>query len=178
MKVDLYLLTKLFWLIPNKIQRRLQPIRYIKRIGVNVKGKVFLYGKQGWSTEPFMITLGDNVYITNNVSFATHDGGVLILRQYQPDLELSAPITVKNNVYIGINSVILPGVTIGNNVIITACSVVSKDVPDNSVVGGVPAKFIKTVDDYFMQAKANSLGLGHLSRFEKLKKLKEIFREI
>jgi acetyltransferase-like isoleucine patch superfamily enzyme len=57
----------------------------------------------------------------------------LILRKFVPGLELTGPITVGDNVYIGINTIILPGVNIGNNVIIGAGSVVSRDIPDNSV---------------------------------------------
>jgi len=173
--MNLYKLRKIFLFIPDAVQRKLSPIKYAKRKGVNIKGNVRLYGKQSWGTEPWMITLGNNVHITNNVSFVTHDGGTLILRKYVPDLELSSPIKIGDDVYIGINSIVLPGVSIGNNVIIAAGSVVTKDVPDNCVYGGVPAKFIKTVDDYFDKAKENSLHLGHLSAIEKEKELKRLF---
>ncbi|MCS5422121.1 MULTISPECIES: acyltransferase [Psychrilyobacter] len=173
--MNIYRLRKIFLFIPDTIQRKLNPLKFAKRKGVNIKGNVKLYGRQNWGTEPWMITLGNNVYITNNVSFLTHDGGTLILRQYVPDLELSSPIAVGDDVYIGINSVILPGVSIGNNVIVAAGSVVTRDIPDNSVYGGVPAKFIKTVDEYFEKAKKNSLHLGHLSAIEKEKELKKLF---
>lgn len=56
------------------------------------------------------------------------------------------PVTIGHDVWIGGNCTILPGVTIGNNVIIAAGAVVNKDVPDNSVVAGVPAKVVKTLD--------------------------------
>ncbi len=55
------------------------------------------------------------------------------------------PIKIGNNVWIGANSTILPGVTIGDGAIIAAGAVVSKDVPENAVVGGVPAKIIKYI---------------------------------
>lgn len=168
-------LLKIFKTIPNILQAKLDPVSYARRMGVNMKGRVYFYGTPKLSTEPWMITLGDNVHITKNVEFVTHDGGVLILRQFQPDLELTKPIVVGNDVYIGINTIILPGVNIGNRCIIAAGSVVTKDVPDNSVVGGVPAKFIKTVDDYFEKAKAGSLKLGHLSAKEKAEALKKMF---
>ena len=56
----------------------------------------------------------------------------------------------------------MPGIRIGNNCIIAAGSVVTKDIPDNSVVGGVPARLIKSSIDYFEKAKSESLHLGHL----------------
>ncbi len=56
------------------------------------------------------------------------------------------PVHIKRNVWIGANVTILPGVTIGENAIVGACSVVTKDVPDNAVVVGNPARVIKTLD--------------------------------
>jgi acetyltransferase-like isoleucine patch superfamily enzyme len=56
------------------------------------------------------------------------------------------PIVIKRNAWIGAAATILPGVTIGENAIVAAGAVVSRDVPANTVVGGVPAKFIKTID--------------------------------
>lgn len=58
---------------------------------------------------------------------------------------IAKPITLKQRAWIGAGSTILPGVTVGQNAVVAAGSVVSKDVPDNVVVGGVPAKFIKSI---------------------------------
>lgn len=57
------------------------------------------------------------------------------------------PVTIGNDVWIGGNCTILPGVTIGNNVVVAAGAVVSHDIPDNSLVAGVPAKIIKKLDN-------------------------------
>lgn len=62
-------------------------------------------------------------------------------------LGIMKPVTIGNDVWIGGDVTILPGVTIGNNVVVAAGAVVTKDVPDNCVVGGVPAKIIKKIDD-------------------------------
>ena len=57
------------------------------------------------------------------------------------------PIVIGDDVWIGANATILPGVTIGHHVVVAAGAVVTKDVPDNTLVGGVPAKPIKTLND-------------------------------
>ena len=126
-----------------------------------------------FSTEPWLITLGDNVYITAGCQFITHDGGTLILRKEMPDLEVTAPITVGNDVYIGLRAMILPGASIGNRCIIAAGSVVSGKIPDKSVARGVPARVIKSTDEYLKGAMERSLHLGHLSGREKEKALKK-----
>jgi acetyltransferase-like isoleucine patch superfamily enzyme len=128
-----------------------------------------------FGSEPWLIWLGDNVYITAGVQFITHDGGTLILRKEIPDLEWTAPISVGNDVYLGLRALILPGVTIGNRCIIGAGAVVTKDVPDNSVVGGVPARHISSVDEYLEKMKAKSLGLGDLPAPQKATALRAHF---
>ena len=90
-------------------------------------------------------------------------------------MEITKPIVVGDNVYIGNNVILLPGVTIGNNVIIGAGAVVSKDIPDNSVAVGVPARVIKSTDEYFEKIKKESLHLGHLKGKDKDDALKEYY---
>lgn len=87
--------------------------------------------------------IGDDVLIGHNVVFATlnHDENPQTRASLHPK-----PIHVGNKVWIGSNSTILQGVTIGDGAIIAAGAVVTKDVPENTVVGGVPAKIIKTIE--------------------------------
>lgn len=147
---------------------KLKPIEYMKKVGVNfTEGKVHIFGKVAWGSEPWIITLGENVYITDGVKFITHDGGTLLYRNRVPDLEITKPITIGNDVYIGNNVILLPGVTVGNNVVIVAGAVVTKDIPDNSVAVGVPARVIKTADEYFEKLQRESIHLGHLKGQEK-----------
>lgn len=78
-------------------------------------------------------------------------GGVWVLRNLYSklkDIDLFGEIVIGNNVHIGTNAVIMPGVKIGNNCIIGVSAVVTKNVPDNSVVVGIPAKVIKNIDEY------------------------------
>ena len=65
-------------------------------------------------------------------------------RQYHA---FAQPVRIGNDVWIGGNVTILPGVTIGNNVVVAAGAVVTEDVPDNTLVGGVPARKIKEIED-------------------------------
>ena len=162
--------------IKNKYLSTMKPVKYASKIGVNFPGGgLHLYGKITWGTEPWLITLGNNVHITDGVKFLTHDGGTLLYRNQIPDLEITKPITVGNDVYIGNNALILPGVTIGNNVVIGAGAVVTKAIPDNSLAVGVPAKIIKTADEYLEKLKKESLHLGHLKGQEKDKALMQYY---
>lgn len=153
------------------------PVGYARSIGVRMGDNVIIYGMASrmFGSEPWMITLGSNVYLTAGVMFVTHDGGTLILRKEVPDLEWTAPIVVGSDVYIGVRTIILPGVTIGNRCIIGAGSIVSKSIPDNGVAAGVPARVLKSTDEYLETMKAKSLRCGHLSRDEKAKAIKRIF---
>ena len=159
----------------RELYRRLYPERYARHIGVNAGENLHVYGPVSWGTEPWIITLGNNVHITGECTFIAHDGGTLIFRNQIPDLEITKPIVVGDNVYIGEESLILPGVTIGSNVVIGARSVVTKNIPDNSVACGVPARVIKTTDEYLEKIKSESLHLGHLKGKEKDKALREYY---
>lgn len=122
----------------------------IKKLGVNLgKDCRFLsVNSSTFGSEPYLIKLGNHVTITSGVKFATHDGGVWVFREEDPEIDNFYQITVGDNVFIGINTIILPGVNIGNNVVVGAGSVVTKDVPNNTVVGGNPAKKIKDMKEY------------------------------
>ncbi len=90
------------------------------------------------------IEIGDNALIGQQVVIAT-------LNHYlQPDKRgnmFPVPVKIGNNVWIGAKATILPGVTIGNGAVIAAGAVVTKDVPENTVVAGIPARIIKNIKD-------------------------------
>jgi len=166
---------KIFIVPYRELYRRLLPEKYARHIGVNAGENLHVYGPVSWGTEPWIITLGNNVHITGECKFIAHDGGTLIFRNEIPDLEITKPIRVGNNVYFGEETLVLPGVTIGSNVVIGARSVVTKDIPDNTVVCGAPARVIKSTDEYLEKLKKESLHLGHLKGKEKDKALREYY---
>lgn len=90
------------------------------------------------------VTLGDGCQIGHNVVFATLNHALTPERR---KTTYPAPIVLGRNVWVGSNATILQGVTIGDNAVVAAGAVVTKDVAANMVVGGVPARFIKRIAD-------------------------------
>ena len=88
------------------------------------------------------VTIGDGCQIGHNVVFATLNHGVAPEERKHT---IPAPVVLGKNVWVGSNSTILQGVTIGDNAIVAAGAVVTKDVPANTVVGGVPARVLKKI---------------------------------
>ncbi len=92
------------------------------------------------------ITIGDNVFIGPYCGFytATHP---LDYHNRNKGLEKALPITIGDNCWFGANVSVMPGVTIGNGCVIAAGSVVTKSIPENTLVAGVPAKIIKEIEN-------------------------------
>lgn len=93
--------------------------------------------------EPYLLKIGNNVTITG-VKILTHDASLKKTVGYSK----TGKVHIGDNVFVGWGSIILPNTTIGNRVVIGAGTVVSKDIPDNSVVVGSPCRIICTYDEY------------------------------
>ena len=89
------------------------------------------------------ITIEDNVQIAPRVNITSENHPLDPANRKSLDLN---QVVIKRNAWIGAGATILPGVTVGENAVVAAGAVVNKDVPDNTVVGGIPAKIIKTID--------------------------------
>lgn len=99
-----------------------------------------------------LIKIGDNVHFASHVTFITHDVAHMMINRMNENAikvkEKIGCIEIGNNVFVGSNVIILYNVKIGNNVIIGAGSLINRDVPDNSIVGGLPAKVIGNFDAF------------------------------
>jgi len=125
---------------------------------------------RSWGSEPYLIKMGDYVTTSSGVKFVTHDGSMRVLRQVYPEcnkMDYIAPIIIGNNVFIGMDSIILPSVTIGDNVIIGAASLVKGELKSNSVYAGVPARYICSIEEYKEKNKYKFLPTKQLSPFQK-----------
>lgn len=144
----------------SKIMRKIRGIYtneemqlHLRNKGVCIGENCDIYPTAEFGSEPYLIKLGDFVRVNHHVKFITHDGGVWVLRHYlnmknSKDIDLFGSITVENNVHIGTGATIMPGVSIGDNCIIGCDAVVTKNIPDNSIAVGVPAKVIESLDEY------------------------------
>lgn len=92
------------------------------------------------------ITIGDNCLFGPNVQLYTASHPIEPVKR-NSGLELGKPITIGNNVWIGGSAVVIPGVTLGDNVVVAAGAVVTKSFPANVVIGGNPARIIKTIEE-------------------------------
>lgn len=152
---------------------------YAKKLGVRVGngGQILANPYKCFGSEPWLIELGDHVDITEDVKFFTHDGGIWVARgldQELNDFDSFKPIRVGNNVMIGVRSQIMPGVTIGDNVIIGGGSIVTRDIPSNSIVAGAPAKKISELDKYMEKVRSNIVPTKHMTAREKKKYLEKM----
>ena len=103
-----------------------------------------------FSMEPYLVTLGNRVTVAPEVRFVPHDGAISVLRTEEEykNKDLFAPIVIGDNVFIGIGTIIMPGVKVGSNVIIGARSLVTKDIPSDTVACGNPAKAVCSIQTF------------------------------
>lgn len=160
-------------------------IKFLKNKGVKIgKGAVF-YDPVSCTidlTNPFLLQLGENVRITHGVIILTHDySWSVISGVYGECLGGVAPVVIGNNVFIGMNTIILKGTEIGDNVIIGANSTVTRDCESNCVYAGNPARKIMSLDDYYKRHREHicrdALRIAYFLKDKDRKTISEALRE-
>lgn len=136
--------------------------RYLRKKGVYVGENTRFYSPSTLNIDvsrPYLLKIGSCCKITAGVLILTHDYSFSVLRPVYHFLTNDCPgqTVIGNNCFLGMRSVIMGGVKLGNNVIVATGAVVTKDVPDNSVVAGVPAKIICSLDDFYKRRKESQI---------------------
>jgi acetyltransferase-like isoleucine patch superfamily enzyme len=131
------------WILRYRIWR-------CRQAGLSIASDCRLHDLPEFGSEPYLITIGRRVSISTEVVFITHDGGTVVFRndpRYQHVIKYGR-ITIRDNCMIGSRATILPGVTIGPNAVVGACSLVGRNVPPNTVVSGNPARVVMGLEAY------------------------------
>lgn len=114
---------------------------YARFLGVKV-GKDCRIQTTCWGSEPWLVEIGNRVTITDETIILTHDGSTWLVRDGSGRRYAYRPVRIGDDVFIGVRSILMPGVEIGNHCIVAAGSIVTKSVPPGSIVAGTPAKII------------------------------------
>lgn len=154
-------------------------IAILKYKGVKIGTGVEIGKNVSFGSEPYLISIGDNVRISSNVNFITHDGGMWTLRKMKllENSDYFGKIKIEENVNIGMNVAIMPNVIIGNNSVVGYGAVVTKNVKPNTVVAGIPARPIETIEEYFSKKKDECDFTKKMGKKQKKKYLLEKFKK-
>lgn len=121
------------------------------------QGEHCYFANRDFGTEPYLVSVGKNVYIAAHVKFVTHDISVKMLMNRSPNLQLEniKPINIGDNVFVGLGSIIMPGANISSDIIIGAGSVVVGSLEPGYVYAGSPARKIRKLEDHISQLSKN-----------------------
>lgn len=160
------------------IEKHKNSVRYWEKEGAIIGRNCDIHTSASLGSEPYLVTIGNYVRINAGVQIVTHDGGLWVVRRIDDkycDVDIFKRVEIGDNVHIGTNVIILPGVRIGNNCIIGVGAVVTKDIPDNSVAVGIPARIIETIDDYIKKNEKLFFHTKNMTSDKKKDYLNKIF---
>lgn len=136
-------------------------VSYLQKKGVEIGEKVVFRYPQKTTidlTRPYLVKIGNYVDINDNFTIMTHDFGTFVfLNLYHDFVPSSGRVKIGNNVYIGRDVTIMKGVEIGDNCIIGLGSVITKNIPSNSVACGIPCRVVCTIEEYYERRKIKSV---------------------
>lgn len=190
-KTLIMILNKIRYLYIDKLLKRVnllsasEYLSYLRHYGIMIGNNTYISPDAIVDiTRPSLVTIGNDCYLNSGFKLLTHDWVAGVMRHvYGEFLNSSGRVTIGNNVGTGYNVTILKGVTIGDNVFIAANSLVTKDVPSNCVVGGIPAKVLCSLDDYrqkrLQQCEAEALDYARSirERFDREPSVEEFYEE-
>lgn len=138
-----------FEVLSGRIQSAKDPVGYCRKLGATI-GEDCVLKASMLGSEPWLITIGNHVLLAEGVRLLTHDGAGWCLRteQEKKRMDMWGEVVIGDNVYVGTNAIILPNVHITDHVIIGAGAVVTKDITESGVYVGVPAKQIKSFEEW------------------------------
>ncbi|MGD9211273.1 MAG: acyltransferase [Desulfobacteraceae bacterium] len=131
---------------------------YLKRCALlHHQGDNCFISKSANLPDPYLTSIGNNVWITSGCQLLCHDASVVMINFiFDQRYDRVGPIILNDNVFLGNNVIILPNITIGSNVIVGAGAVVTKNVPDNTIWAGNPARMLCTFQDYVHKIEAQT----------------------
>lgn len=174
------LLTRIIHKVKMMLMTKKSYIKYLRKQGVKIGDNCDIDKQAYFGSEPWLIKIGSSTRITRGVQFITHDGGLWTLRRMglidKEDVKYGT-IEIGDNCNISWNVIIMPNVKIGNNCVVAAGAVVTKDIPDNSVWGGVPAKHIETIYEYADKVRPDCVRTCSLNQKEKRTVTEKLFTD-
>ena len=156
---------------------------YLRKQGAQVgSGCDLITDTANFPTEPYLIRIGNRVTVTAGVKFITHDASTRLFRERFPEMNslygnLFGPILVGDNCFIGVNAILLPNTVIGNNSVVGAGAVVKGEFPANSVIVGVPARRVSSLDEYIEKVQSKMVPLRAHTREALRQELLSYFAE-
>lgn len=137
-------------------------IDYLRKKGVHIGEHTVFFSPRTNVVDdnrPYLLKIGSRCKIAAGVTILAHDYSISVLRPVYHFItdDSTRQTVIGDNCFLGINSVIMGGVKIGNNVIVGTGAIVTKDVPDNSVVAGIPARVISTLDDFYKRKQKSQI---------------------
>lgn len=163
----------LWYLLLSKILGHQWIIKYYRKKGMRIGDDTHIFSRIV-TGEPYLIEIGDHCTIATNVSLLTHDASIGAISHREVFSDLCGKITIGNNCFIGDKSIIMYGVSIADNVIVAAGSVVVKSIKESGViVGGVPARVLGSTEDFKKKYSEYFYSLHGLSYEEKERTIME-----